>query len=112
MRKGMLQTVALPSWMIRRGFMQITLPNMIIHTDIIIMATDMGMGLNLTPQPKKGFYCQISWVQKVTCHKNFLIPVTQRHRSSPYPMLSVSEATQKVLNNTPVLSVISKLVDA
>jgi len=92
--------------------MQITLPNMIIHTDIIIMATHMGMELNLAQQPKKGSYCQISWVEKVTFHENLLSPVTQRHRSSPYPMLSVSEATQKILNNTPVLSVTSKPVDA
>jgi len=33
--------------------------------------------------------------------------VTQRHRSSPYPMVLVSEATQKILANTPELGTIS-----
>ena len=33
--------------------------------------------------------------------------VTQRHRSSPFPMLSVPEATDKILTNTPVLPITS-----
>lgn len=36
-----------------------------------------------------------------------LMQVTQRHRSSPYPMLSVPEATEKILVNTPELGTIA-----
>ena len=33
--------------------------------------------------------------------------VTQRHRTSPFPMLPVSEATDNILTNTPLPRVIS-----
>jgi gephyrin len=48
----------------------------------------------------------MNWVGKV-CPTTLINVVTQRHRSSPYPMLSVSEATEQILSNTQILSTIS-----
>src|ERR1700735_2951213 len=92
----MLQRQGRGLWMIRRGFM----------LAIIILNVMVMDGLSRILHRNRGSYCRMSWVGKV-CPTTLINIVTQRHRSSPYPMLSVSEATEKILSNTPILSTIS-----